>query len=250
MERWQNKVAVVTGASSGIGAALSIDLVNAGLIVVGLARRVQRVEDLKRQVTKEKQRNLHALQCDVSKEEYVNKAFDWIEKNLGGIDILVNNAGIFRIGTLSEMDTNLAQEILQTNVMGVIYCTKRAIKSMKTRNFNGHIILINSIGGHTVPNSKTSNVPSYNMYSPSKFALTAITEVYRQEFNNMGTKIKITSISPGLVETEIVPEQMKQAIGDHILKSEDVSSAILFAISTPPHVQIHEMIIKPIGEII
>ncbi|XP_037935024.1 farnesol dehydrogenase-like [Teleopsis dalmanni] len=248
MERWQNKVAVVTGASSGIGAAVVKDLVNAGLIVVGLARRVQRVEELKEQVAKGKKENLHARQCDVSNEDSVNEAFDWIEKNLGGIDILVNNAGIFRQGNLTELDTNLVQEVLQTNVMGVVYCTKRAFKSMKERNFNGHVLIINSIVGHSVPNTSILKAPSSNMYPPSKYALTAMTEIYRQEFNSLETKVKITSISPGLVSTEIVPDMYKEMMADRILQSEDISNAVLFAISTPPHVQIHELTIKPVGE--
>ncbi|XP_037935018.1 farnesol dehydrogenase-like [Teleopsis dalmanni] len=250
MDRWQNKVAVVTGASSGIGAAVVKDLLNAGLIVVGLARRVQLVEELKEQVTKENQQKLHARQCDVSNEDSVNEAFDWIEKNLGGIDILVNNAGAYKQGNLTEIDTNIVQDILQTNVMGVVYCTKRAFKSMKERNFNGHVLIINSILGHKVASGAFSKGPSSNMYPPSKYALTAMTEIYRQEFNNLETKVKITSISPGLVSTDIVPKQLKEMMFDRILQAEDISNAVLFAISTPPHVQIHELTIKPLGEII
>ncbi|XP_037931617.1 farnesol dehydrogenase-like [Teleopsis dalmanni] len=249
MDRWQNKVAVVTGASSGIGAAIVKDLVNAGLIVVGLARRVERVEELKEHVSKEKQQNLHARQCDVSKEDSVNEAFDWIEKNLGGIDILVNNAGTSKLGNLCELESSFVQNVLQTNVMGVVYCTKRAFKSMKEHNFNGHVLIINSVAGHRVKNTTALKSSSINMYAPSKFAVTAMTEIYRQEFNNLGTKVKITSISPGLVSTELVSDGLKQRMADRILQPEDISNAVLFAISTPPHVQIHELTIKPVGEI-
>ncbi|XP_037932828.1 farnesol dehydrogenase-like [Teleopsis dalmanni] len=249
MDRWQNKVAVVTGASSGIGAAIVKDLVNAGLIVVGLARRVERVEELKEHVPKEKQQNLHARQCDVSKEDSVNEAFDWIEKNLGGIDILVNNAGTSKLGNLCELESSFVQNVLQTNVMGVVYCTKRAFKSMKERNFNGHVLIINSVCGHSVLNTTIAKSPSINIYSASKYAVTAMTEVYRQEFNNLETKVKITSISPGLVSTELVSDGLKQRMADRILQPEDISNAVLFAISTPPHVQIHELTIKPVGEI-
>ncbi|XP_037935019.1 farnesol dehydrogenase-like [Teleopsis dalmanni] len=250
MERWQNKVAVVTGASSGIGAAVVKDLVNAGLIVVGLARRVGRVEELKEQVAAGKQQNLYARQCDVSNEDSVNEGFDWIEKNLGGIDILLNNAGLYKEGNLCELDTNILQGILQTNVMGVVYCTKRAFKSMKERNFDGHVLIINSISGHNVLNTAILKSPSSNICSPSKFAVTAMTEVYRQEFNNLETKIKITSISPGLVSTEMLPEQLKKTMLGRTLLPEDISNAVLFAISTPPHVQIHELTIKPVGEVL
>ncbi|XP_073828249.1 farnesol dehydrogenase-like [Musca autumnalis] len=246
MERWQNKVAVVTGASSGIGAALVKDLVNNGLRVIGLARRVERIEELRQQLSDDKKSHLFALKCDVSNLDSVNQAFDEIISKFGGIDILINNAGCLKSGQLVSMDVSEMQQILQTNVMGVIYCTQRAFRSMKERNFDGHVVLVNSIAGHKVP--VTPGVPDFNIYPPTKYALTAITELLRQEFSGLGTKIKVTSISPGAVDTEILNDFLKNATEGCRLQSEDVSSAIIYALSTPPHVQIHEMIIKPVGE--
>uniref|UniRef100_A0A0K8VCY9 Dehydrogenase/reductase SDR family member 11 n=2 Tax=Bactrocera latifrons TaxID=174628 RepID=A0A0K8VCY9_BACLA len=144
------------------------------------------------------------------------------------------------------MDPVVLQKIVQTNLMGTVYCTQRAFKSMKERNFDGHVVLINSITGHNVHVIYGSNEPSVlNVYGPSKFAITALTEVLRQEYRGLGTKIKITSVSPGVTDTEIVPEQYK---GDEIkkLKSEDVSSCIMFTLSTPPHMQVHEITVKPL----
>ncbi|XP_037822149.1 farnesol dehydrogenase-like [Lucilia sericata] len=247
MERWQNKVAVVTGASSGIGSAIVKDLINNGLQVVGLARRVERVEELKKQLPVKLQSKLTALKCDVSNLKSVNEAFDKIISKFGGVDILVNNAGCMKNGQLCQGNLADIEQVLQTNVMGVVYCTQRAFKSMKERNFAGHIILINSIAGHKVI-AVGNEVPDHNIYSPSKYAITAITEIYRQEFKGLGTKIKITSVSPGAVDTEIIPDKIKELIGDAFLKSEDISQGVLYAISTPPHVQIHEMTIKPVGE--
>ncbi|XP_073831278.1 farnesol dehydrogenase-like [Musca autumnalis] len=247
MERWQGKVAVVTGASSGIGSAIVKDLVENGLKVVGLARRLERVEALRKQLSPKKQGNLTALPCDVTNVDSVNKAFDQIIAKFGGVDILVNNAGCYKQGQLVDMDINTIQQVLQTNVMGVVYCTQRAFKSMKERNVAGHVVLINSVAGHGVVSP--GGLPDTNMYCPSKFAITAITEIYRQEFKGLGTKIKVTSISPGAVDTEIIPDNARHLIGENILKAEDISSGVIYAISTPPHVQIHEMIIKPIGEI-
>lgn len=192
MERWQNKIAVVTGASSGIGVAIVKDLLNNGLQVIGLARRVERVEDIKKELPKNLHTKLLALKCDVSSVESVNAAFDKIISKFGGIDILVNNAGCLKSGQLSLMNAHDVQQVLQTNVMGVVYCTQRAFKSMKERNFNGHVILINSIAGHKVVGSIGGRVPDSNIYAPSKFAITAITEIYRQEFTSMGTKVKVT----------------------------------------------------------
>ncbi|XP_055843417.1 farnesol dehydrogenase-like [Episyrphus balteatus] len=246
MERWQNRVAVVTGASSGIGAAIVKDLAKAGLIVVGLARRVEKVEALKKGLTKEQQNRVHAVKCDVSSESSVNSTFEWIVKTLGGVDILVNNAGMTNPGKLSTMDISKVRQVIDTNVLGVIQCTQHAFKSMKERNFAGHILIVNSILGHTIP-VMPGNV-EMNIYPPTKYAITAITEIYRQEFKGLGTKIKITSISPGLVDTEIVSDKIKKHFGDCILRSEDISSGVMYAISTPPHVQVHELTIKPVGE--
>ncbi|XP_005183173.2 farnesol dehydrogenase [Musca domestica] len=246
MERWQNKVAVVTGASSGIGSAVAKDLVNSGLLVIGLARRVQRIEELKNQLPDDKNSQLVALKCDVSNLESVNETFDKIISKFGGIDVLINNAGCLKGGQLVTMDVNEMQQILQTNVMGVIYCTQKAFKSMKERKVDGHVVLVNSIAGHKV--LACSEVPEFNIYPPSKFAITAITELLRQEFRGLGTKIKVTSISPGTVDTEILPDFIRKYANGCFLQAEDISSGIMYALSTPPHVQIHEMIIKPVGE--
>ncbi|KAH8416555.1 hypothetical protein KR222_009022, partial [Zaprionus bogoriensis] len=248
MDRWQNRVAVVTGASSGIGSAIVVDLVNAGLVVVGLARRVERVQELQKALPATRRDKLIALKCDVGNEQSVKEAFDTIEKQLGAIDILVNNAGILLNGKLVDMPLSLAQQTVQTNIMGVIMCTQRAFRNMKQRNFDGHVILINSILGHKVFGS-AGQAPEINAYPPSKHAVTAMTEIYRQEFYGLGTRIKITSISPGMVDTEIVPDKVRDVVGDTMLKSQDISQAVLFTLATPPHMQVHEMIIKPMGEL-
>ncbi|XP_013113636.1 farnesol dehydrogenase [Stomoxys calcitrans] len=247
MERWQNKVAVVTGASSGIGEAIVKDLVRNGLQVIGLARRLDRMENIKKQLPAQQQRYLTPMKCDISDSEAVNQVFDKIIAQFGGIDIMVNNAGCMKLGQLTTMDAGVIQQVLQTNVMGVIYCTQRAFQSMKERNVAGHVIIINSIAGHGIV-SMGNMLPETNIYSPTKFALRAATEIYRQEFKGFGTKVKVTSISPGAVETEIIPDSFRSMIGENILRCEDISSAALYAISTPPNVQIHEMIIKPVGE--
>ncbi|EDW65938.1 farnesol dehydrogenase [Drosophila virilis] len=248
MERWQNRVAVVTGASSGIGSAIAVDLVNAGLVVVGLARRVERVKELQKSLPAARRDKLIALHCDVGNESSVKEAFDTIEKQLGAIDILVNNAGTLQNGRLVDMPISLAQQTVQTNIMGIINCTQRAFRSMKQRNFDGHVILINSILGHKLFAPMPDKAPDMNVYAPTKHAVTALTEMYRQEFMGLGTRIKVTSISPGVVDTEIVPENIRDMASKTMLNAKDISQAVLFTIATPPHMQVHEMIIKPVGE--
>ncbi|XP_075155788.1 farnesol dehydrogenase-like [Haematobia irritans] len=246
MKRWYNKIAVVTGASAGIGAATCKALVEQGMIVVGLARRVEKMEKQTRPlIAKEYQKNFHCYKCDVGCEENVKEAFAWIIQTFGAVDVLINNAGLSPIITLLAMDnTQKVKEVMDTNVLGVVWCTREAFRNMKERSFDGHIIIVNSVSGHGVP-----IIPGYsfNIYGPSKHAVTAMTEVLRQEFQSQDTKIKITSVSPGCVRTEIAGN-IELPADLAVLESEDVADAIVYCLQTPPHVQIHEMIIKPMGE--
>uniref|UniRef100_T1GR01 Uncharacterized protein n=1 Tax=Megaselia scalaris TaxID=36166 RepID=T1GR01_MEGSC len=231
MERWENKVAVVTGASSGIGAAVLEALVKAGLTVIGLARRtVKAEEEIKKTLNAEQQRRAIIKSCDVTDEKSVAAVFEQICKIYGGVDVLVNNAGCAKGGLLADMDPKDVQTVVNTNVLG---------------RFNGHIFHINSILGHNVLKMENS---AANIYPATKFAVTAMTEVLRHELNLMKTKIKVTSISPGLVSTEIINDKVKEALKDRILQPEDIANGILYALGTPPHVQLHELTIRPVGE--
>ncbi|XP_013115102.2 farnesol dehydrogenase [Stomoxys calcitrans] len=246
MERWHDKVAVVTGASSGIGAAIALELVQQGLQVIGLARRLDKLEAIRNQLPEEKQSRFTPLTCYVCDAECVNATYKTIIEKFGGVDVLINCAGTTAWGQLLTMEVQELQQILQTNVMGIVHCTQKAFQSMRERNVAGHVFVINSVLGHKVFHNKP--LPDLNMYCPSKYAVTAMTEILRQEFRGLDTKIKITSISPGLVATEMIPEQLKTAVGDCILEPKDVAAAIMYALSTPPHVQVHEIILKPLGE--
>uniref|UniRef100_A0A1Q3FRV7 Putative dehydrogenase n=1 Tax=Culex tarsalis TaxID=7177 RepID=A0A1Q3FRV7_CULTA len=243
MDRWEGKVAVVTGASSGIGAAIAKSLANAGMVVVGLARRVERVEALRDDLVDDATRErFHAFKCDVEQEEDILAAFRWIETKFGGVDVLINNAGVLRETKLvTPGNTAILRQILDTNVMGLVLCSREAFQSMKKRSVDGHVVHINSISGHVVP-----NFDKLNIYSASKFAVTALTETMRREFASEGTKIKVTSISPGATSTDILPPEVKEVMP--LLQAEDIAAAVLYAVGTPPHVQVHELTVKPIGE--
>ncbi|XP_017853059.2 farnesol dehydrogenase [Drosophila busckii] len=248
MERWTNRVAVVTGASSGIGAACCKDLVAKGMVVVGLARREQRLEELKAALPADQAKRFHFHKCDVSVEQEVLDTFAWVDKTLGGADVLINNAGIARQADVTDAGNSAdMRAIVETNLLGVAWCTREAFQSMERRKvMDGHVVIVNSIAGHKVP-----NVPGFklNMYPATKFGITALTETLRQEFNNKGTKTKITSISPGAVDTEIISGDTKSLFPNMpLLRSEDVADAISYCIQTPPNVQIHELTIKPVGE--
>lgn len=143
MNRWTGKIAVVTGASAGIGAAIVKDLAKSGVIVIGLARRVKCVEALKKEVPTFAG-NIHAYECDVSKESSILAAFQWIEKKFGGVNILVNNAGMTKHTTLLQSDNSQAStDIVNTNILGLLFCTREPYKSMSKLGDYGYIININ-----------------------------------------------------------------------------------------------------------
>ncbi|XP_023724005.1 farnesol dehydrogenase-like [Cryptotermes secundus] len=247
MERWSGRVAVVTGASAGIGAAIAEELVKKGLKVVGLARRVERVEENAKLLRSEPGK-LHPLKCDVSKESDVKEAFKWVKSNLGVVDILVNNAGVCDFNNLTDGPPEKWRNIIDINVLGLSMCTREAIQSMREKAVDdGHIININSVLGHGTPFAAF-------MYAASKHAVTALTEGLRRELVQQKSKIRVTSISPGAVKTEIaeasgVPKEILEQYKDNpIMEAKDIADSVMYVLGTPPHVQIHELIIKPVGE--
>ncbi|GLV43845.1 uncharacterized protein CBL_11575 [Carabus blaptoides fortunei] len=139
------------------------------------------------------------------------------------------------------------KQMLETNVLGLSICTREAAKSMEENNIDGHIVHINSVAGHWV-----GDYPQISIYGASKFAVTALADTLRRQFSLDGSKIKVTSVSPGAVKTEIMTsavdfdsEMMKNY---PILQPDDVADAVLYAIGTAPHILIQELIIRPVGE--
>jgi len=253
MEKWQGKVAVVTGASVGIGAQLCKALVEAGMIVCGMSKRKDKMEAVRR--TLGEKVNFKCIEVDIRDEHQVAAAFKWIEDVCGGVDLLINNAGVITKGLLLDPKNTLElYRTMETNIIGLCLVTREASRLMKKRDQEegtiGHIVNINSIFGHKIHACVPGTKPLNGMYPASKFAVTAITECVRQELLYMGTKIKCTSISPGLVEGDIgtlnTSHEMIKMMPK--LTPQDVADAVIYAISTPENVLIHELIIKPVGE--
>jgi len=248
MERWVGKTAIVTGASAGIGKAIAETLVEEGVKVVAVARRQERLNELKEKL-KAKKGELIPFKADMTKEEDILSFFKWTKDNVGPVHILVNNAGLTRPTNLTEGKTELWKDVFDTNVLGLCIATREAVQNMRANKVDGHIVHINSILGH-----KVINTPTANVYPASKHAVTALTETLRNELNSFGDKIKISSISPGMVDTEIfnpnnATAETREAVANiPKLEPRDVAEAVKFVISTPPHVQIHELIIKSVGE--
>lgn len=194
MEKWVGKIAVVTGASAGIGAAIVSDFAKAGIHVVGLARRVEKIEELIKSLGLTNGK-VYAYKCDVSDQESINTAFKWIEEKFGKIHILVNNAGVVKnVGILETGDEagKKLNETINTNFTGLIHCTRAGFQLIKKSNDYGFIININSIAGQSVP---FIDGMKFNVYPATKHAVRAASEVLRQELISMkNNKIRISVI--------------------------------------------------------
>ncbi|XP_036124060.1 dehydrogenase/reductase SDR family member 11 isoform X1 [Molossus molossus] len=279
MERWRDRLALVTGASGGIGAAVARALVQQGLKVVGCARTVGNIEELAAECKSAGYPGtLIPYRCDLSNEEDILSMFSAVRSQHSGVDICINNAGLARPDTLLSGSTSGWKDMfngfsvapspaqmgpswghptalpgLQVNVLALSICTREAYQSMKERNVDdGHIININSMSGHRVlPQS------AVHFYSATKYAVTALTEGLRQELREAQTHIRATCISPGLVETHFAfklhdqdPEKAA-ATYEHIkcLKPEDVAEAVIYVLSTPQRVQIGDIQMRPTEQV-
>lgn len=242
MDRWKGRVAVVTGASSGIGYAVAADLARAGMRVVAVARRRERLDALVRELP---DAEVLALPADLRAEEQILGLFEQVRRDLGGVDVLVNNAGLGHSATLWEGPTDKWREMLDVNVLALCVCTREALQDMRRRDVDGHVVHIGSMAGHRVP-------PGSGFYSATKFAVRALTEALRQELRAAGSQIRVTAISPGFVETEFAglfhgsEDTAKEVYSRYpTLQSDDIASAVRYALSAPAHMQVHDILIRP-----
>ena len=229
----KGKTAVVTGASSGIGAATVRQLREAGVRVVGGARRVDRVEaDL-------------ALPLDVTDEASSRAFVEGAVEALGGIDILFNNAGLaLGRAPFTEPTSEDEATVLHTNVDGVLRITRLALPHVRDE---GHIVFMGSIAGRQA-------YPNGASYIASKFAVRGFSYALREDL--LGRPIRITTVDAGLVETEfsVVRFYGDQAKADAVydgiepVTAEEVADCVMFALTRPPHVNLDEIVIKAIAQ--
>lgn len=250
MNRWIGRVALVTGASVGIGEAIARDLVKAGLLVVGCARREDKLETLSKNLLGEKGK-FYPRKCDLTSEEDIRSMFDWICSNpeLGKVDVCINNAGLSTAETLLDGNVESWKRMLDVNVLALCLCTQLSIKSMVNNNVtDGQIIMISSFSGHRVPPN-----PSTRFYAATKFAVTGLLEGWRQEVRDLGGNIRVCAISPGLVQTEfqaaMYPDNPEKVTSIHqsveCLQAEDISEAVTYVLRCPPHTQVHDILMRP-----
>jgi len=237
------KVAVVTGASSGIGEATAEALAAEGASVVVAARREERLADLSKRIEGNGGRVLAAA-CDVADEGQAHGLIQKAEEEFGRVDILVNNAGVMLLSTVGKGLSEEWRQMFDVNVLGLLYATDAAIETMK-RQGSGHLVNISSVAGRKVTRD------SSGVYAGSKFAVGAISEGLRQEL--LEDNIRVTIVEPGAVETEladhITDEDARQSLGGllnlEILQAEDIANAIVYAVTQPERVSVNEILIRP-----
>jgi NADP-dependent 3-hydroxy acid dehydrogenase YdfG len=235
------KVALVTGASSGIGEATALALAAEGAKVAMSARRAERLQKLAEQIGKDR---ALAITCDVSDKKQAAQSVAQTQQHFGRLDILVNNAGIMLLGPFDEVSIDDWEKMVRVNVLGVLYCTHAAVPFMKQQK-SGHIVNISSVAGRI-------SSPHGAVYSATKWALGGFGEGIRQHYAK--NNIRVTTVEPGAVLTELtdhIPhEATKKMIKDWVggmeaLKSEDIANAVVYAVSQPDHVNINEVLIRP-----
>lgn len=241
-----SKIALVTGATSGIGEATAMIFAENGINVIITGRREERLNILKNKLESMNVRVL-TLCFDVRDEEEVNKNLKNLPAEWKEIDILVNNAGLAAgLSTFQEGDTDDWNRMIDTNVKGLVYVT-RAISPGMVERKRGHIINIGSIAGKEV-------YPNGNVYCATKHAVDAITKGMRIDM--LPHNIKVTQVSPGAVETEFSIVRFhgdknradKVYEGFECLVAQDVAECIWFVASRPEHVNINDMIVMPTAQ--
>ena len=235
-----NPIAVVTGASSGIGAATAIALGRQGYRIVVGARRVERLERVAGE-------DGVALPLDVTDEDSVNNFVKQIARRFGRVDVLVNNAGgALGLNPVAEAKDDEWIGMWQTNVLGLMWMTRACLPLLRKAK-HGHIVNIGSIAGFETYKGGAG-------YTAVKHAVRAITRTLRLELN--GEPIRITEIAPGLVETEFSvvrfhgDRKAAKAVYQGIkpLTPEDVADCVVFAVTRPTHVDIDEIVVRPVAQ--
>ncbi|KAL0973191.1 hypothetical protein UPYG_G00200110 [Umbra pygmaea] len=254
MDRWKGRVALVTGASVGIGAAICKALVQQGMKVIGCARDVEKIEKLAAECEcAGHSGSLIPYRCDLSNEVDILSMFSAIKTLHQGVDVCINNAGLAHPESLLSGKTDGWRAMIDVNILALTICTREAYKSMRERSVDdGNIVNINSMSGHRVVHSADTH-----FYSATKYAVTALTEGLRQELREANTHIRATSISPGMVETEFAfrlhilhPEKAAASYENmKCLEAVDIASAVTYVLGTPPHVNIGDVQMRPVEQV-
>jgi NADP-dependent 3-hydroxy acid dehydrogenase YdfG len=238
------KVALVTGASSGIGEATASAFAEAGAAVALAARRKERLDALAERIEGAGGRAL-VLEADVSDEEQANALVERTKDELGGLDILVNNAGVMLLGPVTGGNTDEWRRMIDVNLLGLLYCTHAAMPVM-AQSGGGDIVNISSVAGRIAALGSA-------VYNMTKWGVVGFSEGLRQEA--LHANVRVSCVEPGFVDTELqghnenpmvvdAIEKMTEQIGT-LLSADDIARAIVYTVSQPAHVSVNEILIRP-----
>lgn len=240
----ENRTAIITGASSGIGTATAKLLASKGIKVALAARRIDRLETLKAEI--ESAGGVAEIyKIDVTNASEMNNMANDIINKWGRIDILINNAGIMPLSFMKNLHTEEWNSMVDVNIKGVLNGVAAVLPNM-TANSSGHIINISSVAGRTV-------FPGAAVYCATKFAVGALSAGLRMEL--VHNNIRVTVIEPGVVATEltntITDQEVMEFFKDRFasmtqpLQPKDIAEAILYAINQPTYVNVNEIMVTP-----
>ncbi|MFD6994248.1 SDR family NAD(P)-dependent oxidoreductase [Streptomyces sp. NPDC059943] len=233
------KIALVTGASSGIGRATALALAKAGARVAVGARRTDRLKSLAQDAPGE----ILVLELDVTDRRSVQDAVATTVDHYGALDVLVNNAGVMLSGPILGADTAQWTRMVETNLLGSMYAVHTALPHLLSRK--GAVVQISSTSGRTAS-------AGGGVYAATKFGVNAFSEALRQEVTAQGVRVVV--IEPGFVATELTshltdPAMQAAAKGMadsmRTLQAEDIAGAVLYAITQPAHVAVNEILVRP-----
>ncbi|MDW8797887.1 SDR family oxidoreductase [Staphylococcus pseudoxylosus] len=234
MSKLKDKVAIVTGASSGIGASIAEILSQHGVKVVLTGRNEARLSDVAKQLQENSQSEIDTHIVDVTQKDEVAKLVKETENKFGHVDILVNSAGLMLSSAITDGDVEAWENMIDVNVKGTLYGIN-AVLPMFLNQSTGHIINIASISGFEVTKQST-------LYSASKAAVHTITQGLEKELAKTG--VRVTSISPGMVDT---PLSSNTDWGSRKkLDPQDIAEAVIYALQQPSHVNINEVTVRPV----
>lgn len=240
---FKDRIALVTGASSGIGAATARELARLGATVVATARRRDRLEELTAQIAAAGG-DARARAADFTVESEVRDVVAGVEAEFGRLDVLVNNAGVMYLEPIETASMARWRQMFELNVLAMMTATQAALPGMRARR-DGHIVNVSSTAG------RMSN-PSSGGYSATKFGVGAFSEALRREVYK--DNVRVSVIEPGVVATElrehIAHEETQKTLNAWAasmrqLQSEDVARIIAFCIGQPAHVNINEVLVRP-----
>ncbi len=248
----EETVALVTGASSGIGEATAIALAEQGATVSIAARRKDRLDSLAQRISSIGGR-AHVIEADVTDEAQARSMVEQTVRELGRLDTLVNNAGVMLLGPIVDAPTEEWRRMVHLNLLGLLYCTHAALPHLLEAAERGprnvaDIVNVSSVAG------RVARLGS-GVYNATKWGVVAFSESLRQEVT--ARHVRVTIVEPGAVMTElathlrpeILEEQARNFEGTELMRSEDIARTVVFAVTQPRHVAINELLVRPTEQV-